>query len=169
MKRAVIVLVLLTILGAGCGSSASSDALVRDAILHYLAGRTNLNMGKMNVKVDSLKVEGDTASAQVTISSRDDAKASMEMTYQLRRAGGGWEVVPPAGSAGDAHGGMSPPADPQAGGELPPGHPPAGGAPEGAAEGSELPQGHPPIGSQPQQTQPKGQDLPAGHPPVGAH
>jgi hypothetical protein len=166
MKTAVILLVLLTMLGAGCGSSESSDALVRDAILHYLAGRTGLNMSKMNVNVDSLKYEGDTASAVVTISSRDDAKASMQMTYQLRRAGGGWEVVP-AGSTSDAHSGMAPPNIPQAAGELPPGHPPAGGAPEGAAEGTELPQGHPPVGNQPQQPQPKGQDLPAGHPPVG--
>jgi hypothetical protein len=75
----------------------------------------------------------------------------MQMTYQLRRAGGGWEVVPAAGSTSDAHGGMAPPA---------------GGHPEGAAEGSELPQGHPPVENQPQQTQPKSQDLPAGHPPV---
>jgi hypothetical protein len=161
MKTAVVLLVLFTIIATGCGSSASSDTLVRDAILHYLAGRTGLNMSKMNVAVDSLQYEGDTASAVVTISSRDDAKASMQMTYQLRRAGGGWEVVPAAGSASDAHGGMVPPI-PQAGGELPPGHPPAGGA----SEGSELPQGHPPVGNQPQQTQPKGQDLPAGHPPV---
>jgi hypothetical protein len=164
MKTAVILLVLLTLVAAGCGSSASSDTLVRDAILHYLAGRTDLNMGKMNVQVDSLKYEGDTASAEVTISSRDDAQASMQMTYQLRRAGGGWEVVPPTGSTSDAHGGMAPPIVPQAAGELPPGHPPAGGA----AEGSELPQGHPPVGNQPPQTQPKSQDLPAGHPPVGA-
>jgi hypothetical protein len=165
MKTTVVLLVLLTILGAGCGSNASSDTLVRDAILHYLAGRTDLNMSKMNVEVDSPKYEGDTASAVVTISSRDDAQASMQMTYQLRRAGGGWEVVP-AGSTSDAHGGMAPNI-PQAGGELPPGHPPAGGAPEGAAEGAELPQGHPPVGNQPKQTRPKSQDLPTGHPPVG--
>ena len=162
MKTVVVVLVLITMLGAACGSSASSDTLVRDAILHYLAGRTDLNMSKMNVAVDSLQYAGDTASAKVTISSRDDAKASMQMTYQLRRAGGGWEVVP-AGSTSEAHSGMAPPNIPQAGGELPPGHPPAGGA----AEGSELPQGHPPVGNQPKQPQPKGQDLPAGHPPVG--
>jgi hypothetical protein len=166
MKNALVLLILLTIVAAGCGSSASSDSLVRDAILHYLAGRTDLNMSKMNVAVDNLQYSGDTASAQVTISSRDDAQASMQMTYQLRRAGGGWEVVPAAGSASDAHGSMSPPDGPQAGGELPPGHPPAGGAPQGAAEGSELPQGHPPVGNQPQPTQPK-KDLPAGHPPVG--
>lgn len=166
MKTAVILLVLLTMLGAGCGSSENSDALVRDAILHYLAGRTDLNMSKMNVVVDSPQYAGDTASAKVTISSRDDAQASMQMTYQLRRTGGGWEVVPAAGSTSDAHGGMAP-AIPQAGGELPPGHPPAGGASEGAAEGSALPQGHPPVGNQPKQTQPKSQDLPAGHPPVG--
>jgi hypothetical protein len=153
------------LLTLGCGSNENTELLVRDAVLHYLAARTDLTMGNMDVKIDKLDLKGDSATASVTISARGDAKASMQMVYELRKTGTGWEVTPPSGGSGAAHGGMPSPGGGEAGGELPPGHPSAGGAPGGTAEQPQLPQGHPSIGNPPV---PKSPELPAGHPPVGA-
>jgi hypothetical protein len=160
---AIITVVLLLVLG--CGSNNNSELLIRDAILHYLAGRTDLSMGNMDVKIDRLDLKGDSATAGVTISARGDAKASMQMVYELRKTGSGWEVTPPSSGTGAAHSGMPSPGSAGPGGELPPGHPPAGGAPGGTAEQPQLPQGHPPVGDPPVEKSP---ELPPGHPPVGA-
>ncbi len=156
--------ITVLVLSLGCGSNQNTELLIRDAILHYLAGRTDLTMSNMDLKIDRLEMEGDSATAGVTISARGDAKASMQMVYELRKTGSGWEVTPPSGGSGAAHGGL-PPGAAESGSGLPPGHPPAGGTPGGAAEQPQLPQGHPPVGNAPA---PKSPELPPGHPPVGA-
>jgi hypothetical protein len=153
------------LLSLGCGSTENTELLIRDAVLHYLAQRTDLSMGKMDVKIDRLELKGDSATAGVTISARDDAKASMQMVYELRKSGSAWEVVPPSGGTGAAHGGVPSAGAAEPGGELPPGHPPTGGAQEGTAEQPQLPQGHPPVGGPPVEKSPA---LPPGHPPIGA-
>ena len=164
MRFFASIAVVALLLSLGCGSNENTELLVRDAVLHYLAARTDLTMGNMDVKIDKLDLKGDTATAGVTISARGDAKASMQMVYELRRTGTGWEVTPPSGGSGAAHGGM-PPGATEPGAGLPPGHSSPGGAPGGTAEQPQLPQGHPPVGNPPVQKSP---ELPAGHPPVGA-
>jgi hypothetical protein len=149
---------LLTLLPS-CGSDEGRDIEVRESIREYLASRSNLAFSKMTLKVDSVEYEGDRATANVTISAREDEKASMQIVYQLRRTDSGWVVEPSApGSAASPHGGGGTPGTQQA---LPPGHPPAGGTQPPA--GNELPQGHPPVeGGSTTDT-----ELPQDHPPVG--
>ncbi len=164
MKFFIATIAAALVLSLGCGSKESSELLVRDAILHYLASRTDLSMGKMDVKIDRLELRGDSATAGVTISARGDAKASMQMAYELRKVGSGWEVVPPSGGTGSAHGGMPAPGAADPGGEAPP-HPPTGGSQGGTADQPQLPQGHPPVGDPPEEKSP---ELPPGHPPAGS-
>ena len=153
MKRSVVALLLsLLVLHVGCGASTSTNVLVRDAILHYLSGRTDLDLSKMDVQIDSLQQQGDRATAEVTIMARQDAKAQMQMVYELQRTGeGGWEVVPPEGADAAHAGGAPPPSQ-----SPPPGE-------RGSEQNQELPPGHPSIGEPPAEPTP---ELPAGHPPV---
>jgi len=135
---------LLLALAAGCGGTPSgapagdSTAQIQAAVDAHLAKRTDLALGDMDVRVDSVEFKGDEAEAVVSFRAPGAAEAAMSMTYQLTRTDDGWEVKPKEGMGG--HGGMAPPPsadDPS----LPPGHPPTGGeAPQQA-----LPQGHPPV------------------------
>ncbi len=132
---------------AACTPKAESEAAVRQALNRYLASRPNLNMAGMEVQVGAVRFRNQKAEAEVSFRSRTDAKATMSMTYTLRRQGPGWEVEPQSA----AHEGMTPPPAPTA--ELPPGHPPTSAPP------ADIPHGHPPAS-------PPAADLPPGHPPV---
>jgi hypothetical protein len=135
----------------GCSGASEADetADVRQAVERYLSARTDLSLSSMRVVVNKVSIEGERATAAVTIAASNDPQAKMEMTYALRRTAEGWEVEPPQGGAGGAHGGSAPQPQPQqqpeagGGSALPPGHPPVGGAAEPKA--SELPPGHPPV------------------------
>jgi hypothetical protein len=147
-NRTLLLVVVSLLLFVDCGSGAKSDDLVLDAVRHHLSNRTDLTLANMDLKLDRVDYQQDTAEAQVTIVARADEQARMQMVYRLRRSGDGWEVVPGASGAGGGHGGgmTTPPAQPPGegqGGELPQGHPPVGG--EGSGSSSDLPAGHPPV------------------------
>jgi hypothetical protein len=131
----------------GCSGASEADetASVRQAVERYLSARTDLSLSSMRVVVNKVTVEGERATAAVTIAASNDPQAKMEMMYKLRKTAEGWEVEPPQGGAAGAHGGSAPQPQPEAGGEsaLPPGHPPVGG--EAEPKASELPPGHPPV------------------------
>ncbi len=128
MRRAWLVVAMFLAV-AGCSRKpAETDAAVRQAVERYLASRSNLNMGAMDLSVGSIVFRGDKAEAEVTFRSKNDAKASMSMRYKLRRQGNQWEVEPQ-------------PAAETSGSGVPAGHPPVGSAPAQP----ELPAGHPPV------------------------
>ncbi len=129
MRRAGAFLTVLTaiLLPAACGSA--EDALaeqLQTAVEDYLAGRSDLAAGNMDVSVDAVRAEGNRAQVDVTIAAADDAAAAMRMVYELEKRSGRWRVKPPPPAGGAAA-------------ELPPGHPPLD------APGAKLPPGHPPL------------------------
>jgi hypothetical protein len=122
----------------------AANEAIQQAVERYLTGRTDLDLASMQVVVDNVVYQGDTADAGVTIVSRKDPQAKMQMSYRLRKTDSGWQVEPKPPSEAGAHGGA---ASPGAGGEpqdLPPGHPSVGGSSGG--ESPDLPPGHPPVG-----------------------
>ena len=151
--RSLLLYVGVSLFLGSCGSEEKSDIAVREAVREHLAGRTDLALSKMTVELDRVEYDGPSATADVTIAARDDPRASMKMSYRLRRSGADWVVEAPApgASSGEHAGGVTP--------GLPPGHPPTGENP--AAGGGTLPPGHPPLeGGSGAPT------LPKGHPPV---
>ena len=142
-----ILLCAISAFAAGCSGSQDSEAAIAAAIDSHLGLRTDLGVGRMRVEVAQVKFQGEEATAAVTITSRDDPNASMQMMYRLTRTGDGWKVQDPRSKSGSA-----------AGDDLTAGDPPVESESD---KTTELPPGHPPLNeSQPQA------DLPKGHPPV---
>ncbi len=112
---------------------------IEAAVEEYLAERTDLQFDRLEVRADRIRYGDDAAVAEVSIVAVDDPEAAMKMTYALRQAEGGWEVVPV-----DSRGEPAAPLQPgQGSGEdLPPGHPPV------SPQTSPLPPGHPPLDRQ---------------------
>lgn len=140
MRLLVSTLVLFSLVACSSEQPRSAEA-IRAAVQSYLTERSDLALANMQVAVDRVKYEGDRAQAEVTISASNDAKASMQMAYELEQTADGWRVIP-AAPAGHGEGGFPPPASGGAGG-LPPGHPPTDAPPQGGGE--QLPPGHPPL------------------------
>ena len=80
------------------------------AIRSYLESRPNLAMDRMDLEVEDVQVEGDTAVAKVIFRTKE-GEGAMPFTYNLRREGDGWAVVPKDSREDAAH--------------LPPNHPSA--------------------------------------------
>ncbi|MEQ1948782.1 MAG: hypothetical protein ABL995_16450 [Bryobacteraceae bacterium] len=148
------------VLLAGCAKNIQNEGAVKAGVVDYLNQRssdTGLNMAAMDVSVQSLSFEKDTARANVSFHPKGmPAGAGMARTYVLNRQGEKWVVdikasgavtmqMPDGTQQSMPGGGAMPaghPATDGGAGALPPGHPPAGGAASGA-----LPPGHPPADS----------------------
>ncbi len=129
---------LILLLAAACSEEAPRSASeIETAVRSYLAERTDLRLGEMQVRAERIRYEGDVATVAVSIVAENDPKAVMQMLYRLRRDPDGWQVLAPAPASGSPPGELPPNHPPTAG--LPPGHPPAG------QPGSGLPPGHPPL------------------------
>ena len=127
VKLTALALALLTL--AGCSSqNIQTKEAVKEAIVSYLnarAQKTGINMGAMNVEVNTMSFQADHATVGVSFNLKT-GEGGMQMSYELDREGNKW-VVKGASTTGKESGGM-PPNHPPAGGALPPGHPPAGGS-----------------------------------------
>jgi hypothetical protein len=129
--------ILVAIAIAGCGRSQApapggDEVALRAALENYLSERTGLNLPAMDIVFEDVKVEGDTAHAQVEFRTKD-GQGAMQMGYAFERKDGVWTVK------GAEASGMST------------GHPVPGAAP--APDSGQLPAGHPPI-AQPEKAQP---------------
>lgn len=121
---------------AGCNRGVESKEAVRQAVIDYLAARTNLNMGSMNVDVTSVSFKGGQADATVAFAPKGAGGAAqgMSMRYTLERKGNRWVVKGRAGSGGHGGGmgGAMEGANPHGGAAempaMPPNHPPTKGA-----------------------------------------
>jgi hypothetical protein len=120
---------------AAQASDSDVNARVEAAIRKHLAKRSDLDMASMELTIDHVDVQGESAQATVGFRVKDTPEAAMSMNYQLVKEAGEWVVQPAAAG----HGATPPPAAPGQG--LPPGHPPAGGA----QPPQPLPPGHPPV------------------------
>jgi hypothetical protein len=108
MKFIVAGLVGATLLFAACRKSIDStqEREVRAAVEAHLQKKGNLALNNMDMKVQSVKVNGDTAAAQVRFTSKQNPRLAVNIQYSLRRAGDHWEVQsssPVAGTGGDSH------------------------------------------------------------------
>jgi len=130
VKRFWAALAAVLVMGAGaaCKRNIDNQEAVRQAVIDYLAKRSNLNVSAMNVDVTSVTFRSNEADAIVSITARGAASSQpMSMRYTLERQGDHWAVKGKADAGGNPHGaGAANPhgaAEPPVTGELPPGHP----------------------------------------------
>ena len=124
---------MLSLVACNKGNVDTKEA-VRQGVIDYLAGRSNLNVSSMNVEVTSVTFKENEANAMVTFAPKGGATGQpISIPYALERKGNRWVVkARPTGQSphGAAPTGESPHgAMPPAGGEMPggaampPGHP----------------------------------------------
>jgi hypothetical protein len=114
--------------GSTAAPASEVKAQVEAAVRKHLAKRSDLDMSAMELTIEQLEVQGETANAQVGFRVKDTPEAAMSMDYRLVKEAGEW-----------VHGADPPPSGPGQG--LPPGHPPTGESPSAQP----LPPGHPPV------------------------
>jgi hypothetical protein len=126
---------MLSLLGCNKGNVDTKEA-VRQGVIDYLAGRSNLNVSSMNVEVTSVTFKENEANATVTFAPKGGATGQpISIPYALERKGNRWVVK--ARPTGQSLHGVAPP------GENPHGAmPPAGGEMPG---GGAMPPGHPAV------------------------
>ena len=145
----VMAIVAATLLvGGGCQRLTDQKAAIQEAIEEHLSGRSDLAMDQMVMEMGEVKVEGDSATAEVVFRATTEPTMRMAYHYELRREGRRWQVATGRPSAAEA----THPTLGETGGESE-----SSAERESAAPG--LPEGHPPIpeGSSP---------LPEGNPPI---
>ncbi|MCC6857495.1 MAG: hypothetical protein IT158_02985 [Bryobacterales bacterium] len=114
--------IALALLLPGCNRGLETKEAVRQAVVDYLAERSNLNVSSMNIEVVSVAFRGNEADATVSFQPKGGGAQGMEMRYSLEKQGNRWVVKGRgSGHAGQGMGGGTAP------GAMPPGHPPATG------------------------------------------
>ncbi len=108
MKFLITVFVGVALLFSGCSKSRDSGAEreVRAALNAHLQKKGNLALNNMNMDIQSVKFNGDSAEAQVRFQSKEKADLAVSVRYVLRRAGDHWEVEsssPVGGMGSDPH------------------------------------------------------------------
>lgn len=133
--KAIGAVLILALLGVGCGRQTQSKEAVKKSVVEYLSGRAGLNMSSMDIKITSVTFHGNQADAEVSFHAKGSTApgATMKMQYKLERQGNRWVVQGKSGSGGSPHGSAMPAsphgaASPSGAGQLPPSHPPAGGS-----------------------------------------
>lgn len=120
--------VLSVFLWWGCGGTGQTPEAVKQGVLDYLAARSDLDLGAIQVDVTSVQFRQKEADATVAFRPKGGAAGSgMEMRYTLEKKGGRWVVkgkgqapvgAPPHGAQAETG---KPPAP-----AMPPDHPPLG-------------------------------------------
>jgi len=120
----IVSALLLTLCLAGCNRGAQDKEAIRQAVAERLRG---MNM-PVDVAVTSVQIDGNQASAEVSITPKGAPAQKMSMPYKLEKRDGKWVVVG-RGEGGSPHGGAMPGMENPHGGAVPvPGGPgPAGG------------------------------------------
>jgi hypothetical protein len=79
--------------GSFPGVSSSDAAGIRAAIENRLQGKQGLNMGAMQMVIDSIAINGDHAQAHASFHVKNGGATGMTMTYLLERSSNGWVVT----------------------------------------------------------------------------
>jgi hypothetical protein len=163
----LLTLLLAVVCFAGCQKKTTDDDAIRAAINKRLLSIGTLNLQAMDMDVTQIAVQDDHATAQVTFRPKNGAPAgaAMQVSYQLEKRDGNWNVMKTA-----AAGGM---IEHPAPGTNPHGQPAQGavhstlpnfqemlGTPN-SGSGSNLPPGHPPVA---QSSQPQSSDAQSAQP-----
>ena len=134
---------------SGCKHAPSDSDAIRAGITQHLSSLRTLNISAMDLDINTVSIQGNHASVQVTFRPKTGAPAGagMQVAYELEKRDSNWVVVKtdavggaiqhPAANANphqagqaDVHGSMPnfreliPPTTSTAGGTLPPGHAP---------------------------------------------
>lgn len=123
----------------GCSRSSQTPEAVRRGIMEYLASRSDLDLGAIQVDVTSVNFRQNEADATVAFRPKGGAPGSgMEMRYTLELKGGRWAVkgkgqslpgIVPHGAPAPEEGAQAPQS------RMPSDHPPLGRAkPAGPAK-----------------------------------
>ena len=89
MKTAILCLAALLL--AGCSKSIDTPEAVKEGIIKDITGK--VDVGKMDVNVDSVSFRSDGADAAVSFRPKGaPLSQSMTMNYKLERQGGEWHV-----------------------------------------------------------------------------
>lgn len=101
LRSMIILLIFVAPFGAGCSKSdhaasepspSSRDTdLVRQAVEDHVRNDREINLSAMDMNVDSIKLNGDQAQANVTFRAKQGG-ATMAIIYSLERRGNGWQV-----------------------------------------------------------------------------
>lgn len=101
------VLSLAVVFGACSKSGESgSEREVGAALNQHLQKKGNLSLDNMTIDIQSVKINGDSAEAQVRFQSKEKPDLAVAIHYVLRRAGDHWEVEsssPQGGMGSDPH------------------------------------------------------------------
>jgi hypothetical protein len=111
-----------------CNRGGQNTEAVKQGMLDYLANRKDLNIGSMDVTVNSVQFNGNKADANVSFSPKGTpASSGMSMRYQLEQQGSKWVVV---GREDSGHAGSVAPGsgNPHGGGEAEPASPHGAGS-----------------------------------------
>jgi hypothetical protein len=133
VRFACAILLLAGLAACNRGNQSGNDAAVRQGVLDHLA-QVGLNVGGMDVSFQSIEINGDKATAAVSITAKGGpAGSGMTSKYHLQMKDGKWAYV--SRDDGSPHGSGGP-------GAVAPGspNPHAGGAIGGApAAGGKMP------------------------------
>ncbi len=115
----------LALLAGACSKvqEIESQRAVRAAIDAHLKQQKNLSVSNMKMDIQSLRVQGDSAEADVRFTSAQQPDLGVNVHYTLRRTGNQWEVVSSSsggGMGGNPHGSAMPAAP---GGQQPAANP----------------------------------------------
>ncbi|MEO8100727.1 MAG: hypothetical protein ABI811_23720 [Acidobacteriota bacterium] len=140
------------LLGSACSSNNidNKDA-VRTAMIDYLKAKsasTGLDPNAMDVNVDAVAFERDTARATVSFTVKGSDQG-MQFNYTLNRDGGKWVVAGRNDQTAAPHGLPSAPGAPAAPAIGDPGKEPLLPVPLPGTSAKELPAGHPPVSGGP--------------------
>lgn len=115
MKWLVAGVVSATLLFAACNRSGGNaqENQVRAAVEAHLKSKGDLALNNMEMQIQSVKVNGDNADAQVKFTSKQNPQLAVNVLYALRRAGDHWEVTSSTPMGGDSHQSMGSPGEGQ--------------------------------------------------------
>ena len=108
MRFLIAGVVGVALLFGACSKAGESEPerKVRAALDAHLQKKGNLALNNMNMEVQSVKFNGNTAEAQVRFQSKERPELAVGLRYVLRRAGDHWEVEsssPVVGMGTDSH------------------------------------------------------------------
>jgi hypothetical protein len=111
MRFVLAVSVGLALLLSACSKSAPSNAPIQAAIEQHLRNQPNVVFNNMTMEVQSVKIDGDHAQAEVKFRSKQSPDLAVGVHYTLQRSGDTWKVVSSssAGMGGNPHGGAGGP------------------------------------------------------------
>ncbi len=113
MRWLVAGVVSAALLFGACSNSGGSaqEEQVRAAVEAHLKSKGNLALNNMDMQIQSVKVNGETADAQVKFTSKQNPQLAVNVLYSLRRAGDHWEVTSSTPMGGDSHQSMGSPGE----------------------------------------------------------